>query len=158
MYPNPLPPEADRELAKILVAAEKEKIKILITVDTRHPYKETLSYHIKGEAMQNNRLSLIVDRSENGPFMKETAYDLALARKTMELVRKHGIHFDRSMIVPTDDDMADRLYQAGLELFLEMGVYNQSTERCIHFSREEVETAVAEAPRAIHPGHRKGCP
>ncbi len=105
--------------------------------------------------MQNNRLSLIIDRSENGPFMKESAYDMALARKTMELVRKHGIHFDRSVVVPTDDDMADRLYQAGLELFLDMGVYNQTTERCILFPREEVETAVAEAPSGFTMGSGK---
>ncbi len=105
--------------------------------------------------MLNNRLPLIVERSENGPFSKETAYDLALARKTTELVRKHGIHFDRSVVVPTDDDMTDRLYEAGLELFVEMGVYNQSTERRILFSRDEVETAVAEAPKAITLGMGK---
>jgi methylamine--corrinoid protein Co-methyltransferase len=105
--------------------------------------------------MQNNRLPLIVDRSENGPYIKETAYDLALARKTVELVRKYGIRFDRSVVVPTDDDMADRLYQAGLELFVEMGVYNQSTERRIHFSRQEVEIAVAAAPGAITLGTGK---
>ncbi len=45
--------------------------------------------------------------------------------------------------------MADRLYQAGLELFIEMGVYNQSTERRILFTREEVETTVATAPNAV---------
>jgi methylamine---corrinoid protein Co-methyltransferase len=105
--------------------------------------------------MQNNRLPLIVDRSENGPYIKETAYDLTLARKTVELVRKHGIHFDPQVIVPADDDMADRLYEAGLELFAEMGVYNQSTERRIRFSREEVETAVAAAPKAITLGMGK---
>ena len=102
--------------------------------------------------MLNNRLPLIVDRSENGSFMKETAYDLALARKTAELVKKHGIKFDRQVIVPSDDDMADRLYEAGLELFLEMGVYNQSTERRILFTPEEVRSAIAEAPSAITMG------
>ncbi|NJD58649.1 MAG: hypothetical protein C3F13_08585 [Anaerolineales bacterium] len=105
--------------------------------------------------MHNNRLPLILDRSENGPFMKESAYDLALARKTMELVRKHGIKFDRSVVVPSDDDMADRLYQAGLELFLDKGVYNQSTERCIQFKTDEVESAVAEAPDTITMGSGK---
>jgi methylamine--corrinoid protein Co-methyltransferase len=102
--------------------------------------------------MLNNRLPLIVDRSENGHFMKETAYDLALARKTAELVRKHGIHFDQQVIVPADDDMADRLFEAGLELFLEMGVYNQSTERCIIFAPDEVRSAIAESPNAITMG------
>ncbi len=38
--------------------------------------------------MQNNRLPEIVNRSENGPFMKEAAFDLTLARKTAELVKK----------------------------------------------------------------------
>src|SRR4030066_1348757 len=105
--------------------------------------------------MLNNRLPLIVDRSENGSFMRETAYDLALARKTTELVQKYAVRFDRSTIVPADNDMADRLYQAGLDLFVEMGVYNQSTERCFHFSRQEVETAVAATPRAITLGTGK---
>ena len=99
--------------------------------------------------MQNNRLPEIVNRSENGPFMKEAAFDLALARKTMELVKKHAIKFDRNVLVPCDDAMADRLYQAGLELFIEMGVYNQSTERRILFTREEVETTVATAPNVV---------
>jgi len=99
--------------------------------------------------MQNNRLSLIVDRSENGSFMKESAYDMALARKTAELVRKHGPRYDPQVVVPADDDLADRLYAAGMELFLEMGVYNQSTERIIKFTRPEAEAAVASAPKAI---------
>ena len=44
--------------------------------------------------MQTNRLSEIVNRSENGPFIKEAAFDMALARKVAELVKKHGIKFD----------------------------------------------------------------
>ena len=99
--------------------------------------------------MQNNRLPLIVDRSENGPFISESAYDLALVRKTAELVKKHGLKFDPQVLVPDDNDMADRLYQAGLELFIEMGVYNQSTERRILFTRDEVEATVAAAPDAV---------
>ena len=99
--------------------------------------------------MQANRLPQVVSRSENGPFMKEAAFDMALARKTAELVKKHGIKFDRNVLVPGDDDMADRLYQAGLELFIEMGVYNQSTERRILFTREEVEHAVGAAPNEV---------
>ncbi len=102
--------------------------------------------------MQNNRLPELVHRSENGPFMKEAAYDMALARKTAELVGKHAIKYDPQDLVPADDEMADRLYQAAVELFLEQGVYNQSTERRILFSREEVEAAVAAAPSAVSLG------
>jgi methylamine--corrinoid protein Co-methyltransferase len=105
--------------------------------------------------MQTNRLPEIVNRSENGPFMKEAAFDMALARKTVELVKKHGIKFDPKVLVPSDDDMADRLYQAGLDLFVEMGVYNQSTERRILFTREEVEAAVLTAPNMVILGSGK---
>jgi methylamine--corrinoid protein Co-methyltransferase len=99
--------------------------------------------------MPGDYINTIVNRSENGPFMKEAAFDMALARKTAELVKKHSLKFDKQVLVPSDDALADRVYQAGLELFLEMGVYNQSTERRIIFSREEAEAAVAAAPAAI---------
>jgi methylamine--corrinoid protein Co-methyltransferase len=98
---------------------------------------------------RTNQLPMIVSRSENGPFMKELDYDMSLARGTASLVRKYGIKFDPKILVPSDNDMADRLFQAGMELFLEMGVYNQSTERLILFSREEVEAAVASAPSSV---------
>jgi methylamine--corrinoid protein Co-methyltransferase len=99
--------------------------------------------------MQSNWLPEIVNRSENGPFMKEGDYDMALALKCVQLVRAHGIIFERDALVPHDNDMADRLYQAGVELFLEMGVYNQSTERRILFTCEEVEAAVGAAPNTV---------
>lgn len=99
--------------------------------------------------MPANRFPHLVNLSENGPFMKEAAFDMSLAYKTAELVKKYAIKFDRSVLVPSDDDMADRLYQAGMELFLEMGVYNQSTERRILFTRDEVESAVAAAPSSV---------
>src|SRR4030042_3507079 len=99
--------------------------------------------------MQANRLPQVVSRSENGPFMKEAAFDMTLARKTAELVKKYGIKFDRNVLVPGDGDMASRLYRAGLELFVEMGVFNQSTERRILFTAEEVESAVAAAPNEV---------
>jgi methylamine---corrinoid protein Co-methyltransferase len=94
-------------------------------------------------------LAEIVTRSETGPFMKESDYDLKLAKLTAELVRRFGIKYDPQVIVPSDDGMADRLYQAGVELILEMGVYNQSTERVIFFTRKEIETAADQAPSSI---------
>ena len=92
--------------------------------------------------MQNNLLPIVVKRSEEGPYMKESDFEKSLSKHTAELVKKHGLKFNPQTPVPWDDDMADRLYQAGLELFLEMGVYNQSTERCILFGRSEVEELV----------------
>jgi len=99
--------------------------------------------------MNTNRLSKIVQRSENGPYMKESEYDMALARLVTQLVRSHGLAFDPRVPVPADDDLADRLYRAGVELFVEMGVYNQSTQRRILFERSEVEATLAAAPDTV---------
>jgi len=95
--------------------------------------------------MQNNILPTVVKRSENGPYMKEADFERALSKRTAELVKQHGLKFSPQTPVPSDDDMADRLYQAGLELFLDMGAYNQTTERRILFSREEVVEVVGRA-------------
>jgi methylamine--corrinoid protein Co-methyltransferase len=99
--------------------------------------------------MRSNWLPEIVKRSENGPFMKGSDFDMAVIKNTADLVRKHSILYNPQVIVPSDDEMVDRLYEAGIELILRVGVYNQSTERCIKFSREEIEEALALAPREV---------
>lgn len=99
--------------------------------------------------MQSNWLPEIVNRSENGPFIKETEFDLTLAKTVMKLVADYELTYDPQALVPSDDDLVDRIYQAGLDLIVEMGIYNQSTQRRILFTREEVEQAVAAAPSAF---------
>ncbi len=105
--------------------------------------------------MSRHWLPTLVDRSENGPYCKESDFDLSLARTVAELVRRYDIRYDRQVLVPADDDLADRVYQAGLDLILETGVYNQSTERRIQFARYELEEAVAVAPTAVTLGTGK---
>jgi methylamine--corrinoid protein Co-methyltransferase len=97
----------------------------------------------------------IVERSEKGSFIKETEYDIKLAKTIKALVKKYSLTFNPQGIVSIDDEMADRLYQAGSDLFLEMGVYNLSTERRILFERDEVLEAVESAPREITVGTGK---
>jgi len=87
--------------------------------------------------------------------MKEADFDMAIARKVPELVQKYGLVYDPNVLVPSDDDMATRLFQAGMELFLEMGVYNMSTQRRVLFTRDEVEEAVALAPKDFTVGTGK---
>ncbi len=98
---------------------------------------------------KSNWLPTIVQRSENGPYMKESEYDLTLAKTVTRLVKAYEITYNPQVLVPNDDDLADRVYKASVDLFTEMGVYNQSTQRRILFTREEVEEAVAAAPRAV---------
>jgi methylamine--corrinoid protein Co-methyltransferase len=99
--------------------------------------------------MQSNWLPEIVKRSENGPYLREADFDRTLSRRTRELTQQYQIKFNPKVLVPAEEDLPYRLFQAALDLFVELGAYNQSTERCIRFSRAEVLEAVASAPYAV---------
>lgn len=99
--------------------------------------------------MRSNWQVEIFKRAQSGEFMREGKFDLKMVKRTRELVKEFGIQYDPDVLVPSDDDLADRIYQAGLQLFLDLGAYCQSTERVIQFSREEVTDVVQQAPAAV---------
>lgn len=99
--------------------------------------------------MPSNWLPEIVKRSEAGPFMREADFDRALSRRVRELTTKYQLKFDPKVLVPSDDDLVSRLFRAAVDLFVDLGAYNQTTERRILFSRAEVLEAVAAAPSRI---------
>jgi hypothetical protein len=72
--------------------------------------------------------------------------------KVREVVEKYEIRYDPSIPCPADDDLADRIYQAALDLYAGVGTYVINTERVIQFSREEIEDAVYEAPKEAYFG------
>lgn len=60
-----------------------------------------------------------MDRAYNkGPLMKVEKFDMEVFKKVTELQKKFNIQFDPQIPVPEDDDLADRVFQAGVELFL----------------------------------------
>jgi methylamine--corrinoid protein Co-methyltransferase len=88
-------------------------------------------------------------RSETGSFIKEQEFDKQVGTVANQLVQKHGIRFDREQVIPSDDTLADKVYQAGLELFLELGIYCRDTSRLIQFSLDEVQWALDHAPTTV---------
>ena len=91
----------------------------------------------------------IYQRSETGPFVKEADFDRQVGAVAAQAVKRHSLRFDREQVIPSDDQLADRLYQAGLDLFLELGVYCKDSSRLIKFSRGEVEWALRHAPLSV---------
>ena len=92
----------------------------------------------------------IYRRATTGEICTENDFDLKrFIPAVRRLVTKHGIKYDRTTPVPSDDDLAERVWQAGKELFLEVGVYCVDTERLIKFDPVEVDQAVAHAPRPV---------
>jgi len=91
----------------------------------------------------------VVGRSESGPYVKEDEFDWQVGLTARKLVKKYEIRYDPEQVVPADDDLADRVYQASLDLFLELGTFCRDTSRLVKFSRDEVEWALKHAPSSV---------
>ena len=92
---------------------------------------------------QHPRLLDVLERSDTGPIMQEVDFERNLVGPTIKtLVEKYEIKYTGDYFVNTDDDLADRVYQAGLEFASQVGVYNQSTSRQLLWSRDEIEDAI----------------
>ena len=94
----------------------------------------------------------VVRRSEKGPFIKEEEFDRRVGQLARQFVEKYEIRFDPKQVIPADNDLADRVYQASLEMFLELGIYCRDTGRLMKFNRKEVEWALKHAPTAVSYG------
>lgn len=82
-------------------------------------------------------------RSLTGPVMKSDEFDLEFSMKVRELVAKYDIKYNPEELV-VDDATADAVFQAGVELLAEVGLYHFDTERVIKFTREEIEQVAKE--------------
>jgi methylamine--corrinoid protein Co-methyltransferase len=89
-------------------------------------------------------------RATTGEICTEKDFDLKrFVPAVRSLVKKYGIKYDPANPVPADDDLADRIWEAGRELFLQTGVYCVDTERIIQFESVELDQALAHAPRDV---------
>jgi methylamine--corrinoid protein Co-methyltransferase len=92
----------------------------------------------------------IIGRALTGPILSEKEYDLnRFVRTLRRIVKQYNIRYDPATPVTWDDDLADRVWQAGLQLIAETGVYCTDTERIIEFSPAELEQAVRDAPQNL---------
>jgi methylamine--corrinoid protein Co-methyltransferase len=94
----------------------------------------------------------IIARSKSGPMVEEKQFDLALFKKTQDLQKRYGIKYDPEKPMDLEGSMADRVYLAGTELFLDLGAYCTTTKRVIKISREELEGELESCPNFVEMG------
>jgi methylamine--corrinoid protein Co-methyltransferase len=93
------------------------------------------------------RIKEVLERAEEGPICEEREFDLRiLTPKLNEVIKKYDIRFDPDNIIQSDDSLADDLYEAALELFLEIGTYCTSSHRRILFDESEIKEAMSNHP------------
>src|SRR4030042_2089418 len=95
----------------------------------------------------------VIRRTESGAFLSERDFDIEVIFKTTrELVKKHGLKYDRKQLITLEPEMADGAFQAGLELAEQAGMFCVNTSRVIQLTREELLYGLRPAPRALRLG------
>jgi methylamine--corrinoid protein Co-methyltransferase len=95
----------------------------------------------------------VMEKALNGKPMSETDYQLKLfAPKVMEKVREHKIKFDPSNPIQNDNSMVDEVFEAGLELLLDVGAYCTTSGRVISYTEAEIKDQLRNAPSKLHFG------
>ncbi len=84
----------------------------------------------------------IVERSKSGKKIPEKEHRLAIFKRCEELRKKYRIQWNGQTLCPSDDDLAHRTFEAGMELALATGCYNITTGRVIPYTREEVDAVL----------------
>jgi methylamine---corrinoid protein Co-methyltransferase len=87
----------------------------------------------------------VIDRAlQSGPLTKVSEFEKRLFKKTQECVKKYEIRYNPETPVVSDDGMVSRLFEAGVELYKEVGTYCLNTERVIRFDEGEIRQELRE--------------
>lgn len=89
----------------------------------------------------------VVDRAMTGEYCKEADFLMKrMVPRLRELVAEYAIVYDPLTPVPHDDELADRVFEAGFELFRDVGLYCPDSQRIMRFTEGELRQALKEAP------------
>ena len=90
----------------------------------------------------------LLDRSVTGEPMSSDDWDVTVALAVRRLVGEHRLRdWDRDRVVNDDPAWASAVFDAGLELAVEAGVYNLSTGRRVRFTPDELQDGLRGTPR-----------
>ncbi len=90
-----------------------------------------------------------------GQKISESEWDKkVIPQNATKLKEKYGIKFTDE-IIPTDKELIDNLFQAGLEMLVTTGIYNMDTGRIVKVTEEEVLEGVKKAPKKLVLGEHR---
>jgi|SRR5271157_1325572 len=94
-----------------------------------------------------------LERAVDGALITEDEFNLQrLIPNIKKLVKEYDIRYLPANVVPSDDALADRLFQAAIELLLRTGVFCENTNRLIHFQHQEILEALDSLPEGAYFG------
>lgn len=95
----------------------------------------------------------IMDRIVAGLSVAKEDWDFhQIALATRDLVKKYDLTWDPQQIIPNDASLIDRVFQAGLDLACQAGVYFTPAGKVVRFERSELEMGLNEMPKELSMG------
>jgi len=92
----------------------------------------------------------IAERIQTGEKIEEKKWDMDFFKNISELVKKYDIKCPKNDVyINLDDNLAERAFQAGVEFLERMGIYCITTRRKVPLTRNEIMTAIREAPNYV---------
>jgi len=89
----------------------------------------------------------VIDRTITGPIMSNQDYNLNLyVPELTKVIQKYKIKFNPETPLPSDDALADTIFEAAVDFFSRVGAYCPDTSRVVKFSKDEILQAASEAP------------
>lgn len=96
-----------------------------------------------------------ISRGEDGPAVTGKEFDLSVYRAVTKLVKKYEIKYNPEQLLCTEEEMIDNTFRAGVELLLQVGVFNMDTGKIIRFSEEEITEGLFRASANVCLGEGK---
>ncbi|MBM3956502.1 MAG: monomethylamine:corrinoid methyltransferase [Gemmatimonadetes bacterium] len=89
----------------------------------------------------------VAERTQLGPRVQESTWDMGLFRRVSDLVREYDIRYPGDgALFNMDDGLVERAFRAAVELLADLGVYCITTGRVVRFTEGEILQAVRETP------------
>lgn len=91
-------------------------------------------------------------RARESPRTEQRAFDLLLSRVIARLEREHEVVYQPGEIVPSDPSLAEDVFEAALQLLLELGVYIVDLNAVAKVDEGEVREALRSARSEVELG------
>jgi hypothetical protein len=80
-----------------------------------------------------------IERCTTAPRMDERDFNMKIWRTVNALAKEYRFDYDPETVVPTDRQLADAVFDAGLTAAVELGVYSRDTRRNVKFTEAEIK-------------------
>jgi hypothetical protein len=89
------------------------------------------------------RIISVLGRAESGPLIRERDFERkVLIPNIKRVVKEYDIRFDPETPVPSDDSLAKSVWDAAVDLFINVGTFCTTTNRQMLFTEDELKEAL----------------